>query len=103
VAEKKGKFSALAELHRQPIEEEEETSPPTVSSIAVEPREAGKGRGRPATGKRSHPDWKLQSHYLKRQTHRAVAARLIAADDGRDMSDLLQELLEKWLISQPPM
>ena len=59
--------------------------------------DSGKGRGRPPTGKRSNPEWKLYSHFLKRKTQRAAAARLQAEDEGRDLSDVLQELLENWL------
>jgi hypothetical protein len=97
MAEKR-KFSALAELHRQPSEAE--APEPVVASVpqAAEPQ-AEKGRGRPATGKRSNPDWKLYSHFLKRQTQRAAVARLQAEDSERDLSDVLQELLEKWLKS----
>jgi hypothetical protein len=81
MAEKR-KFAALAELHRHEAE-------PVVGE--------GRGRGRPATGKRSNPDWKLYSHFLKKQTQRAAAARLQAEDKGQDLSDILQELLEGWL------
>jgi hypothetical protein len=97
VAEKR-KFAALAELHRQ--EPEAQAGGPT--KIAPEPvppatLEAGKGRGRPATGKRSNPEWKLYSHFLKRKTQRAAVAKLQAEDNDRDLSDVLQELLENWL------
>jgi len=90
----KRKFAALADLHRE--------SPNTkTSQLGDEPAsmtlEVSKGRGRPATGKRSNPEWKLYSHFLKKHTQRAVAARLLAEDDGRDLSDVLQELLENWL------
>lgn len=98
MAEKR-KFSALAELHRQPPEPEAEASQTSVVSApppAAEPQ-VEKGRGRPATGKRSNPDWKLYSHFLKRQTQRAAVARLQAEDSERDLSDVLQELLENWL------
>ncbi len=90
----KRKFAALADLHRQ--------SPDTGTSqlnnepSAVAP-ELSKSRGRPATGKRSNPEWKLYSHFLKKRTQRAAAARIQAEDDGRDLSDVLQELLESWL------
>jgi hypothetical protein len=95
VAEKR-KFSALAELHRQLPETEAVAVQPTPSPpAAVE--DAGKGRGRPPTGKRSNPEWKLYSHFLKRQTQRAAVARLQAEDTGRDLSDVLQEQLENWL------
>ena len=93
------KFAALAELHRQPLEAEapraaaESTSTsPTVAMV-----ETAKGRGRPATGKRSNPEWKLYSHFLKRKTQRAAVARLQAEDSERDLSDVLEELLEQWL------
>jgi len=95
----KRKFAALAELHRRTPEEAETPLPelqPMPMATAVTP-EAVKGRGRPPTGKRSNPDWRLYSHFLKRKTQRAAVARLQADDDGRDLSDVLQELLENWL------
>ena len=95
MAEKR-KFAALAELHRQPAEAEAPEPPAASAPPEAEPP-AEKGRGRPATGKRSNPDWKLYSHFLKRQTQRAAVARLQTEDDGRDLSDVLQELLENWL------
>lgn len=103
MAEKR-KFSALAELHRQPPEAEApKTSQAAVAADELEPAAAPqaveKGRGRPATGKRSNPEWKLYSHFLKRKTQRAAVARLQAEDSDRDLSDVLQELLEKWLQS----
>jgi len=97
MAEKR-KFAALAELHRQPLEEQESpvpTQPVTTPSAALP--DEGRARGRPATGKRSNPEWKLYSHFLKRKTQREAAARLQAEDSGRDLSDVLQELLERWL------
>jgi hypothetical protein len=69
-----------------------------VPAVAIE-TEAGRGRGRPATGKRSNPDWKLYSHYLKRKTQRAAVAKLQAEDGERDLSDVLEELLQSWLKS----
>ena len=100
MAEKKGKFSALANLHRQPVEEEaaaETPQPVLTTSSAAEGRGRGRGRGRPATGKRSNPDWKLYSHFLKKQTQRAAVARLQAEDSDRDLSDVLEDLLAQWL------
>jgi hypothetical protein len=97
MAEKR-KFAALAEIHRLQSEPEspQQVAPPTPQPPAVM-QEEGRGRGRPATGKRSNPEWKLYSHFLKKQTQRAAAARLQAEDDGRDLSDVLQDLLEGWL------
>lgn len=96
MAEKR-KFAALAELHRHQDEPETVPTPVAAAPPVLPVAEEGRGRGRPATGKRSNPEWKLYSHFLKRQTQRAAAARLQAEDAGRDLSDVLQELLEGWL------
>jgi hypothetical protein len=101
MAEKR-KFAALAELHRQPVETEAQRAAVVSAPPAAEPQ-AEKGRGRPATGKRSNPEWKLYSHFLKRKTQRAAVARLQAEDSERDLSDVLQELLENWLKSHSSM
>lgn len=53
--------------------------------------------GRPATGKRSNPDFEQTSLYLRKETHHAVKVALLQARDGRDVSDLVEELLIKWL------
>jgi hypothetical protein len=101
VAEKRGKFAALADLNRA----DQETIEPDLPIVrqaevpAVVETETGKGRGRPATGKRSNPDWKLYSHYLKRKTQRAAVAKLQAEDGEHDLSDVLEELLQNWLKS----
>jgi hypothetical protein len=97
MAEKR-KFAALAELHRQPDTEAPQilNEPLPILSEIIETG-AGKGRGRPPTGKRSNPEWKLYSHFLKRKTQHAAASRLQAEDKGRDLSDVLEELLENWL------
>ena len=74
MAEKR-KFAALAALHHQQAEIE---APEAATESATMPPEGvvgeGKGRGRPPTGKRSNPDWKLYSHFLKRKTQRAAVA-----------------------------
>lgn len=101
MAEKR-KFAALAELHRiepGPTESISTLSKPERSVLTSEV--TGKGRGRPATGKRSNPDYKLYAHYLRKRTHREAMAKLgalYADDDQRpDMSDLVEELLQGWL------
>ena len=71
MAERKGKFSALAGLRQQEITEV--VLPPPAAAAEVE---IVRPKGRPPTGKRSNPDWKLYSHFLKRRTQRAAVARL---------------------------
>ncbi|WP_114914058.1 hypothetical protein [Acidibrevibacterium fodinaquatile] len=101
MAEKQGKFAALAQLRTLPVEPERDdeavTLAPSPVTMHVDPNLVARGRGRPATGKRSNPEWKLYSHFLKRKTQREAVARLQAEDEGRDLSDVLQELLENWL------
>jgi len=58
-----------------------------------------RGKGRPP-GKRSNPEWKLYSHFLKKQTHREATNILRNGDNGRDLSDVLQQLLDEWLTRQ---
>ena len=58
-----------------------------------------KALGRPP-GKRSDPAYKQYSVLLKRQTHRQVTSILRDQEDGPDVSELLQQLLEQWLEQQ---
>ena len=58
-----------------------------------------KAPGRPP-GKRSDPEYKQYSVLLKRKTHRQVTAILRDREDGPDVSELLQQLLEQWLEQQ---
>jgi hypothetical protein len=102
----KRKFGALAEFRQLTTDDvmEAPPTPPTAASPQEAPAElarpavaeAARGKGRPP-GKRSNPEWKLYSHFLKKKTQRQAAAHLAALDDGRDLSDVLQELLERWL------
>jgi hypothetical protein len=87
------KFSGLRTFMKEPRAPESE---PAITTPEA-PRE--RGRGRP-TGKRSNPDWKLYSHFLKKRTQREAGDILRAEDTGRDLSDLLQELLEQWIASR---
>jgi hypothetical protein len=87
------KFSGLRSFRHEPRTAESEPATSTPEA----PRE--KGRGRP-TGKRSNPDWKLYSHFLKKRTQREAGDILRAEDKGRDLSDVLQELLEQWIAKQ---
>jgi hypothetical protein len=38
--------------------------------------------------------------HIRRDTHRKVKIALLEADDGRDFSDLIEDLLTTWLSSQ---
>ena len=57
-------------------------------------------RGRPRNGKRSNPDYKQISALIRKDTHRSVVRILLDDGESRDVSDLLQELLQSWLSSR---
>lgn len=57
----------------------------------------GRGKGRPATGKRSDPDWNRHTILLRRLTHKQVSRRLQDMETGQDLSELVDELLTEWL------
>ncbi len=96
MAEPKGKYAAaLAAIHLPPEEVQAEAASAPVALV----EEQRRSRGRPA-GKRSDPEWKLYSHFLKKQTQRAATNILRNEDNGQDLSDLLQQLLEQWVAQQ---
>jgi hypothetical protein len=90
MAESKSKYAQTIASIRQLSAEQLDPS----ASTSVEPI---RGKGRPP-GKRSDPAWKLYSHFLKKQTHREVTNILRNEENGQDFSDVLQQLLEEWLI-----
>jgi len=55
-----------------------------------------KRRGRP-TGKRSDPDFEQTTAYIRKETHRRVKISLLEEGQGREYSELVEELLSKWL------
>lgn len=55
-----------------------------------------KRRGRP-TGKRSDPDFEQTTAYIRKDTHRSVKIALLEEGEGREYSELVEELLSKWL------
>lgn len=60
---------------------------------------APRGRGRPATGKRSNPDYEQVSIYIRKDTHSAAKIKLLKDRDPRDLSEVVEELLADWLES----
>jgi len=74
----KGKFAALAALKNR----EKANTNGTVQ----------------LRGKRSNPDYRQICVLIKKATHRNATTVLRDRDDGTDFGDLVQSLLEKWLI-----
>jgi hypothetical protein len=55
-----------------------------------------KRRGRP-TGKRSDPDYEQTTAYIRKETHRNVKIALLQEGEGREYSELVEDLLSGWL------
>lgn len=53
-------------------------------------------RGRPP-GKRTDPDFAQVTAYIRKTTHRGVKLRLLQEGQGREFSELVEELLAGWL------
>lgn len=57
-------------------------------------------RGRPS-GKRSDPDYVGFTTYIRKDTHHEVKLALLQEKQGRELSELVEELLTNWLKSRP--
>jgi hypothetical protein len=69
--------------------------PPVVVASTIE-RPVTTGRG----GKSSDPGYSQYSIYLRKATRKKVGRALDDADTGQDFSELVEELLQHWLVSR---
>ena len=65
----------------------------------VESQEEKRGRGQPKkpNAKRNNPEWRPWTGHLKRETVIEAEYQLKRMQDGRTVSDLLEELLSGWV------
>lgn len=107
-------FKSILNTHKKAKEQTEEATPPPSPApaevAAVEaaeaarrhqpkPVEPAKKRGRPR-GKRSDSEYNQVTAYIRADTHLSVQKLLL--DDGKkkDFSELVEELLSKWVKSR---
>jgi hypothetical protein len=70
--------------------------PPKGESDPVsEPPKGGKGR--PATGKKSNGEYCQTTISIRKDTRKRVKQALLDAESGQDVSELVEELLSRWL------
>ena len=55
-----------------------------------------RGRGRPR-GKRSDPNFEQVTTYIRKHTHQGVKIALLQEGRGQEFSELVEDLLAKWL------
>lgn len=67
-----------------------------AQAAEAEPRR----RGRPS-GKRSDPDYVGFTTYIRKDTHHDVKVALLQEKEGRELSELVEDLLARWLKSKP--
>lgn len=56
--------------------------------------------GRPRCGKRSNPDYRPVQVLLRKETTKQARRILTDLDNGQDVSQLVQQLLEDWIAKQ---
>jgi hypothetical protein len=88
------------QLERANLQQDNEThSQPIARRPKPQAVSTSKNRGRPATGKRSDPDYESTTIFLRRDT-KSAAAKLLIDDRGQDLSDVLEKLLSGWVRRQ---
>jgi hypothetical protein len=83
----KSPFAELVSLHQAPAG--------GATSVPESVRAA-----RRTIGKSTDPDYFKLTSYIRRQTHRQVKKRLL--DEDKEISQLVEELLNSWLTGQGP-
>ena len=94
-------FKKLTASRRSQNQEKSETE--EVSPQPQEQPPEPKKRGRPATGKRSNPDWIGRTYYIRRDTDLDVESELLKLKrEGveLDKSELVDFLLGEWVKSR---
>lgn len=96
------KFAGVLNAKREPQAIEETPEPPKKVSRPVAPPSGAVGRPRGhAGGKSSHPDYTGTTAYIRKTTHDSVKIALIREGQGREYSELVEELLTSWLDKRP--
>lgn len=71
---------------------------PQAAPLQIQP-EPPKKMGRPR-GKRSDPNYEQVTAYIRRDTHTATKIALLQENQGREFSELVEDLLVEYLSTQ---
>ena len=83
---KRSRFAGIADMRRNPPDEIQ----PESTGAAESPAKTGR-----PPGKKSNPSYSQVTVYLQKKVHRN--ARKLLFDDGRNFSDLVDELVARWV------
>ncbi len=107
-------FKSILNTHKKAKEQTDEATPPPspapADAVPVEvaeaprrpqpkPVETPKKRGRPR-GKRSDSEYNQVTAYIRADTHLSVQKLLLEDGKKKDFSELVEELLAKWVKSR---
>lgn len=84
----KNRFSGIVDATRA-----RETPPEPKAPYASESNTKRKGKS-------SNPEFLQVSAYLRKETHKTARKLLMDDDQGRDLSDLMEQLLQEWISAQ---
>ena len=84
----------LENLGRLPPSTEQAKKPQERGAASAAPSKTPRKVGRPP-GKKSDPDYAQVTVYLRKDNHLAAKKRLL--DDGKEFSELVNELVTAWL------
>ena len=71
-----------------------ENPAPPPAPVVISTKQRGRGRPR---GKRSDPDFEQITAYIRKQTHQGVKIALLQEGSGQEFSELVEDLLARWL------
>lgn len=82
--------------------------PQVPETPVVTPKKASKPRSKKAasvervkvSGKRQHPEFVGLTTYVRKDVHRRVKIALLVEGKNRELSELVDELLEKWVVGK---
>jgi hypothetical protein len=88
----KTRFDGL--FNKKPGEKVGRVERSSMESATAQPFNTGR------MNRRGNPNYQQVSGYIRKETHASVKIALIREGAGRDLSDVLEELLTKWLEEQ---
>jgi hypothetical protein len=98
------KFSTLKGLRGNKAEETEDPKPDipleqeqVIPHEPVQPQQETQQSHPTKVGKRNNPDYVQRTAYIRRQTDLAVKMKLLQQGGHQEFSELVDELLTKWL------
>jgi hypothetical protein len=86
-------------IHAEPEAGHPPSPAASPTPLRMKPAKAESPLPQARSGKSSDPDYRQCSIYLRKAIRKKVGRALDDADTGQDFSELVEELLEKWLAS----